>query len=356
MEKGKEQKKAETKVVAEISDFYVKQYEKAIPKPNKFLLSDGSVVDENGDLIVKSEYFKKQYEQANPIPLKYLHPDGTIDENGGGGGGGSTTVPVIEVEESSTISNIENDIRIIIKGDGISLNLSAASSDGISAEIFTQKAATINFNLISDTLQALENVKMVYIDGEWQILQKPAELVYKATNKKPFGTLVCDGTVLNDATKYPRLWEELSVSDGQGGQTGLYNISGDSNNVRRLPDLREVSVVGAGQNATNSISSHDVYSVGQFKDDQFKSHAHNVYVRDTGHAHSINTSAGAATAAGANFFSPAVGVIGLTTNSGNAVIQVNSNSSFTGSDNTTSSSGGETTHGKQMGMLVAITY
>lgn len=78
MENGKEVKKDETKVVAEISDFYVEQYRKATPKANKFLLSDGSVVDEKDNLIVKSEFLKQQYDQAVPTPLKYLHSDGTI--------------------------------------------------------------------------------------------------------------------------------------------------------------------------------------------------------------------------------------------------------------------------------------
>lgn len=41
-----------------------------------------------------------------------------------------------------------------------------------------------------------------------------------------------------------------------------------------LPDLRESVLVGAGQNTHNSIAKHDVYSVGQFKDDQMQGHWH----------------------------------------------------------------------------------
>lgn len=46
-----------------------------------------------------------------------------------------------------------------------------------------------------------------------------------------------------------------------------------------LPDLRESVLVGAGQNTHNSIATHDVYSVRQFKDDQFQSHGHNLVTR-----------------------------------------------------------------------------
>ena len=43
-----------------------------------------------------------------------------------------------------------------------------------------------------------------------------------------------------------------------------------------LPDLRECVLVGAGQNTHNSIATHDVYSVGQFRDDQLQDHTHYV--------------------------------------------------------------------------------
>ena len=41
-----------------------------------------------------------------------------------------------------------------------------------------------------------------------------------------------------------------------------------------LPDLRECVLVGAGQNTHNSIATHDVYNVGQFRDDQMQGHWH----------------------------------------------------------------------------------
>ena len=47
-----------------------------------------------------------------------------------------------------------------------------------------------------------------------------------------------------------------------------------------LPDLRESVLVGAGQNTHNSITTHDVYRVGEFADDQFQDHKHSVTVPD----------------------------------------------------------------------------
>jgi hypothetical protein len=41
-----------------------------------------------------------------------------------------------------------------------------------------------------------------------------------------------------------------------------------------LPDTRESALVGAGQNASDSIATHDVYTVGEFKDDCMQEHKH----------------------------------------------------------------------------------
>jgi hypothetical protein len=63
------------------SDSLKDMYDKAVPQVKKYLLSDGSVVDENGNEIIKNDYFKKVYDQAVPTPQKYLHSDGTISDN-----------------------------------------------------------------------------------------------------------------------------------------------------------------------------------------------------------------------------------------------------------------------------------
>lgn len=58
----------------------------------------------------------------------------------------------------------------------------------------------------------------------------------------------------------------LETTAGDGKPFGL----GDGSTTFTLPDLREVAFVGAGQNAKLSITTHDVYNVGQFKDDQIQ--------------------------------------------------------------------------------------
>jgi microcystin-dependent protein len=69
------------------------------------------------------------------------------------------------------------------------------------------------------------------------------------------GWLLCDGSTF-DRTVYPALYTYLG------------------SNV--LPDYRECVLVGVGQNDTDTIAEHDVYTLGQFKDDQLQDHTHDL--------------------------------------------------------------------------------
>ena len=69
------------------------------------------------------------------------------------------------------------------------------------------------------------------------------------------GYLYCDGSTF-DENDYPALYMYLGT------------------NV--LPDYRECVMVGAEQNTTDTIATHDVYGEGEFKDDQLQEHKHYV--------------------------------------------------------------------------------
>lgn len=59
----------------------------------------------------------------------------------------------------------------------------------------------------------------------------------------------------------------------------LYMFLGGTN---VLPDYRECGLVGAEQNTTDTIATHDVYAEGQFKDDQLQEHKHSVKISTVG--------------------------------------------------------------------------
>lgn len=61
----------------------------------------------------------------------------------------------------------------------------------------------------------------------------------------PEGFLPCNGTTY-DITQYPELYAFL--------------------NSNTLPDLRECALVGIGENSTDTLGTHDIFTLGQFKD------------------------------------------------------------------------------------------
>lgn len=77
-------------------------------------------------------------------------------------------------------------------------------------------------------------------------------------DKVPEGWLLCDGAEYSIAA-YPDLYS--AIGNTYGGTTG---------STFMVPDYRECVPVGAGQNTTDSISAHDTYDIGQFKDDQLQ--------------------------------------------------------------------------------------
>ena len=79
----------------------------------------------------------------------------------------------------------------------------------------------------------------------------------------PEGFLLCNGQEVSRFT-YAKLYEVIGDTYGAGDGSTTFN----------LPDYREVTLVGAGQNEKLNIKAHDIYNLGEFKDDQFQGHAH----------------------------------------------------------------------------------
>jgi microcystin-dependent protein len=98
-----------------------------------------------------------------------------------------------------------------------------------------------------DTSEFVKKSDIVYVEAPI------GSLISMYKKSSPSGYLYCDGSTF-DQTKYPALYQYLG------------------SNV--LPDYRECVAVGAEQNTTDTIASHDVYTEGQFKDDQLQNHEH----------------------------------------------------------------------------------
>lgn len=181
----------------------------------------------------------------------------------------TTTLPTavtLNVTANTTIQDYTTNVMAKITASGVTLTLGAIS-EFAEVQIFAEYDTTIALNGTTDVLHASESCKLQYVGGTWYVTSNDyaGKITNKVNDRKPFGTLLCDGTLLTgtDETKYPRLWKELTIDDGQGGETGLYNLPTDSPATRRLPDGRNKTLMGAnpdvaGKAAGNTSNVGDV--------------------------------------------------------------------------------------------------
>lgn len=197
--------------------------------------------------------------------------------------------------------------------------------------------------------------------------------------KVPTGYLLCNGQQVSKEN-YATLYAVIGATynrpmDGEDSQLTVF----------RVPDLRECNPVGVGKRDTG-VSTHETYVLGQFKDDSFAQHNHPCSSADSNHTHNfdISTSHSHAivslyvnrkwgTAVGARdnnaagiLFAGKPDAIGsstyMTNNTHfNPIIQSSSVrfSGTTGGQNSNHShsignAGGNTTHGKHLGMNYII--
>lgn len=145
----------------------------------------------------------------------------------------------------------------------------------------------------------------------------PVGTLIQQYKKKPMsGYLYCDGSTF-DQNAYPALYMYLGT------------------NV--LPDYRECVMVGAEQNTTDTIATHDVYTEGEFKDDQLQDHNHDISRNNEGNPPYFFQNNGT----GEDYHGALT-----TTKTGRDATQI-----VTGSP---SSRTGDTTHGKQKAVYVYI--
>lgn len=161
----------------------------------------------------------------------------------------------------------------------------------------------------------------------------------------PTGWLMCQGQAVSRTT-YAELFAVIGTAYGSGDNSTTFNV----------PDLREATTKGVGLNAKGAYHyDNDGIALGEFVDDRIKSHAHNVYVRDTGHVHSLNYVSGQFAPGAYGFVLPYNTSPGdHSTNSGNANIQVSSKVNFGEIDNATTANGYATTEVKAVGVNYII--
>ena len=100
------------------------------------------------------------------------------------------------------------------------------------------------------------------------------KLVARQSDGVPVGTVVAFmGATPPPPHTHTHNW--LVCNGGEFSQSeypALYKVLG----ATVLPDMREAALVGIGQRASG-VANHDVFTLGEFKDDQLQNHRHYRY-------------------------------------------------------------------------------
>ena len=169
----------------------------------------------------------------------------------------------------------------------------------------------------------------------------------------PNGYLLCNGQAVS-RIEYSELFAVIGTAFGKGNESTTFNV----------PDLREAVPKGTGLNNKGAYHyDNDGIALGEFVDDRIKSHAHNVYVRDTGHYHGTDSGSSLPSpnnlgitknAGGVGWGANPVAGTASNTQSVSANIQVSSKINFGSIDNATTANGYATNEVKAVGVNYII--
>ena len=218
------------------------------------------------------------------------------------------TENTFDVEETEAISEEVKDIQKMFAGDIGEVYIEQADTDKIYLAGLTYdtsiKVQTVNGEKTIPTLDGMDELeqrvgniekKVSSSENEMSLIEteinkvnanieavnanvesvgeQVAQWVLIGEVKQYFGAtvpdkyLLCNGQEIAQAD-YPELYAVIgSLECCQSENAGMF----------KLPDLREVVLVGAGESTRANIVVHDVYTVGEFKDDQFQGHEHETY-------------------------------------------------------------------------------
>ena len=219
---------------------------------------------------------------------------------------------------------------INITGNATTATTATTAGSAVSAESAERASKDGNGNSITSTYAT--KIELANTNNELNIVKKsivPVGVIYPfggGNDKVPDGYLPCDGRAVS-RTEYSALFNVIGTSFGNGDTINTFNV----------PDLRECVLVGIGTSGRNSsqLKNHDVYELGEFKDDQLQGHWHSCVQIGDGSPD--------------NIYKPSVTL--ETQGGGGTYVRHPSSDGINGWPRT-----GTTTHGKQIGVNYIIKY
>lgn len=199
------------------------------------------------------------------------------------------------------ITGTDDTTALAVTYNGASVTFKACKNGSL-VDVFAAEVSTNNFLYI----QGYTTIDVIYLGGNFIITDNPivihqTECIVRANGMVdggnigdvkprslmsiPYGWVEANGQEI-DRQKYSELFTLYSTQtyDNDITHTLLSRYgAGDGSTTFNVPDYREVALVGAGQNTKDTtLATHDVYTVGRFRDDCFQDHNHNMFNANPG--------------------------------------------------------------------------
>ena len=182
-----------------------------------------------------------------------------------------------------------NDYNIMVNKNGSLINLPIHEFTESNNVVYKSLQANTILNLFFDGTQFVVIGNPIVLSSTDYIIYangkvgdgNVGDIKASSLAKIPYGWLECNGQAVLRST-YSELFTKFSTQLYDQTHTLLSRYGeGDGLTTFNLPDYRECALIGVGTNGTNTIKAHDVYTVGEFKDDQFQGHAHKAPIVST---------------------------------------------------------------------------
>ena len=183
---------------------------------------------------------------------------------------------------SGTLTN--NDYAFVVSTDSAGNTVYNRYKYNASTTSWAFEYALNNSSFTAEQWAAINSGITAALVQQIQLLSEPIGVVkaYAGTTT-PAHYLPCDGSAVSRVI-YSELYDVIGTTYGAGDGSTTFNV----------PDYRETVLVGIGKNTTKIFDStetdpstqaagtqeHDVYTLGEFKDDQIQDHAHQQWTCD----------------------------------------------------------------------------
>lgn len=243
------------------------------------LTKQSTVTSFEGEIVADSYIYKKDYnlgdivtitnEYGITVDARIVEIVETWDSNGYSLEPKFEYMEVQEIVSTEEALLTESAVPLMLENGIMLMSELSTSGNGIKISELAE-TTEVGSGCCMPIVQGGET-KKIYFDNFANNVLPIGTILSGLYSVAPEGFLLCNGQEVLKID-YPELYNVIGSLDC---------CKSEDETKFKIPDFRECALVGIGQNDTDTIENHDVYTLGEFKDDQLQDHKHKSYRHDS---------------------------------------------------------------------------